>query len=873
MEAQQTPKEDAILRNDEEETNALTNYEDEIESLKEQLRQKTEQNMSLTQKINEISEGKRKGGRTNSMDNTELYGSGKDRVRRKKSLLVTPERSLASTPSKGALTQSLERLENELLDFDPTENDITPQKPSASTKKSIKPLGDPVEESNISESDSYANLEKKMEKDKFLQSIERDTREKKGKRKMTPFPNDITIRRQWVNHQKRKNYTSEAEFSRVIELEPKEIGPTQNVTIVFCEVSHIDSLFLRDPDVVAEAVAMYDDAITKLAKKYSGYEINHDETQYGFAFPSAFIATGFCIALQGALMQIEWPEKLLDMPFCQLHKRKGKMLYRGFRVKMGVNTGETEEPDVDSVYPAGPMTETDLKTATNGPGVWCERDPKTLRTCYYGSVVDHAKESMERAHGGEILISETVYHEVKNLVRTGCYEERVIVVDIDEIEENIAEDDGDESFAYDIHVRRLVPLALKHRKFKEIAPKWSLNEIELELKHRLMCSEYGVDVDAFSSFIGTLESQAAAGNTRILDQDQQEVEPSTAQDVQSDMGFEPTDASISKPISYKELLAKSKEKVDHFRFELSRSKADLTSQKRLYTSLRQDRAELEIELNELKQEMKREAQVATNDIARLNENNSKLTQINRKLIQRFKALQLRAEHQQEKLQENSKQVQLLEGVIRKYDEVSNEKIQLQATSLQEQWEEERRHLYAKVHELNERLELSITSDDLLRENARLRDELQHFRFVCDENVNLHATIGSLEQEAQDLRFENEKLVVKLRHESSTSDPSVSSHHRFFSDSQLDLKRYADVNHPAAKTGTPQKQPLPQQQQQEEEEEGESVLAESLIDDMTISGLENISGLDAISNLSELLKSEKGDIPLEKGPADPSTTVN
>lgn len=86
-------------------------------------------------------------------------------------------------------------------------------------------------------------------------------------------------------------------------------------------------------------------------------------------------------------MQIDWPPILLKLPSGEEEwSDEGECLFRGLRVRMGLHSGIPH----------------------------CEQDQITLRTEYFGPVLDTAARVVSHAIGGQIVISADVYKSIAN---------------------------------------------------------------------------------------------------------------------------------------------------------------------------------------------------------------------------------------------------------------------------------------------------------------------------------------------------------------------------------------------------------------------------------------------------------------------------
>ena len=102
------------------------------------------------------------------------------------------------------------------------------------------------------------------------------------------------------------------------------------------------------------------------------------------AFAHAAQAVEFCLAVQTALLHVDWPEELLQLPHTQEVRDGRQLLWRGLRVRMAVHCGVPVQ----------------------------ERNPLTGGVEYYGAVLEELAAVERCTRGGFIGLSEAVSRQV-----------------------------------------------------------------------------------------------------------------------------------------------------------------------------------------------------------------------------------------------------------------------------------------------------------------------------------------------------------------------------------------------------------------------------------------------------------------------------
>eukprot|EP01091_Cochliopodium_minus_P021251 TRINITY_DN964_c0_g1_i1.p1 TRINITY_DN964_c0_g1~~TRINITY_DN964_c0_g1_i1.p1 ORF type:complete len:866 (-),score=429.95 TRINITY_DN964_c0_g1_i1:46-2262(-) len=206
--------------------------------------------------------------------------------------------------------------------------------------------------------------------------------------------------------------------------------PTGTVTLVFTDVKGSTVQWEKDPETMAKAITIHNKIMRKKLDEYKGYEVKTEGDAFMVAFGDCLNAVKWCLDLQQTLMKEDWPEQLLKNPesITELDSKK-RMIYRGLRVRMGINKGEPS----------------------------AEPDPVTGRMDYFGQMVNQSARVEGIADGGQILISGTVWEDVEPKLK--------------ELGDPIHKDLGThrlKGLNRDTHILQLMPKELEERKFPEI---------------------------------------------------------------------------------------------------------------------------------------------------------------------------------------------------------------------------------------------------------------------------------------------------------------------------------------------------------------------------------------------------------------------
>jgi len=111
--------------------------------------------------------------------------------------------------------------------------------------------------------------------------------------------------------------------------------PSGHMAIVHMAVMDAIELQEWNPDVMAEALEVYDEVLMDNAQRFHAYEISREGDSIAYVFHNALDSINFCLTLQQCMMVSAWPDELLAHPKCA---KEGKV-WRGLRVKMAVHVG------------------------------------------------------------------------------------------------------------------------------------------------------------------------------------------------------------------------------------------------------------------------------------------------------------------------------------------------------------------------------------------------------------------------------------------------------------------------------------------------------------------------------------------------------
>jgi predicted ATPase len=167
---------------------------------------------------------------------------------------------------------------------------------------------------------------------------------------------------------------------------PPVPAPTGRVALVATNVAGGSALWDRDPEATSAALRLASALFKRLLVDHRGYEVRADGERFLVAFPAALAAARFCLDLQEALLEAEWPEALLAIPEAgELTDPEGNVVQRGLRVGMAIHVGQPE----------------------------IIQDDRSRRTEYEGPDVAWVERVVGAVQGGQILLTAEAWGQVE----------------------------------------------------------------------------------------------------------------------------------------------------------------------------------------------------------------------------------------------------------------------------------------------------------------------------------------------------------------------------------------------------------------------------------------------------------------------------
>lgn len=208
------------------------------------------------------------------------------------------------------------------------------------------------------------------------------------------------------------------------------LAPRGLVTLVFTDIEASTNLWERKSSEMELALDLHNTVLREQLLLLGGYEVKTEGDSFMAAFGDTLAAVKWCLSVQERLMNLPWPEALLEHPAAAVVEHDGKPAFRGLRVRMGIHIGR----------PA------------------CHPNPVTGRMDYFGPTVNRAARVADAAHGGQVLVTQWVLQEVAHKLETSLDDPHLV----DLGEHRLKGLDSP------VHIHQILPASLAARTFPTI---------------------------------------------------------------------------------------------------------------------------------------------------------------------------------------------------------------------------------------------------------------------------------------------------------------------------------------------------------------------------------------------------------------------
>lgn len=184
-------------------------------------------------------------------------------------------------------------------------------------------------------------------------------------------------------------------------------APTGMIAIVFTDIKNSTNMWETYPSAMRSAIKLHNDVMRRQLRRIGGYEVKTEGDAFMVSFSTATAALLWCFAVQTQLLEVDWPQEMLNSVNCQpLVDKDNNLIFRGLSVRMGTHWGE-------------PL---------------CEVDPITHRMDYYGPIVNKAARVSACADGGQITVSSDFISEIQRCLET--YPDNNAIIEETNLEED-----------------------------------------------------------------------------------------------------------------------------------------------------------------------------------------------------------------------------------------------------------------------------------------------------------------------------------------------------------------------------------------------------------------------------------------------------
>ena len=173
-------------------------------------------------------------------------------------------------------------------------------------------------------------------------------------------------------------------FNSSMDIQP----PNGCITFLFTDIFGYMNLWEIDGKLMKKSIQLHNKLLKQIIIEYNGYLVKSDSDSFMIAFQTTEAAINSAMNFQERLLNVPWPKKLLEnKEMKETRNEDGNLIFRGFRVRIGINTGEAKETI----------------------------DMLSGRTDYFGKQVNIAAQLTSLTNPGDILITENSYSKIQKL--------------------------------------------------------------------------------------------------------------------------------------------------------------------------------------------------------------------------------------------------------------------------------------------------------------------------------------------------------------------------------------------------------------------------------------------------------------------------
>ncbi|KAJ7484797.1 adenylate cyclase [Mycena galericulata] len=161
--------------------------------------------------------------------------------------------------------------------------------------------------------------------------------------------------------------------------------PIGHVAIVFTDIKGSTHFWEATPSGMITAIHLHNSLLRRCLRTCGGYECKTEGDSFFCVFPTVFAAVWWCLTIQVALLEVAWPQDILECADGkEIYDEQGRLIYGGLSMRIGIHCG-------------APL---------------CLTDPVTNRMDYFGLMVTRAARIASVAAGGQIVCSSDVLNEI-----------------------------------------------------------------------------------------------------------------------------------------------------------------------------------------------------------------------------------------------------------------------------------------------------------------------------------------------------------------------------------------------------------------------------------------------------------------------------
>ena len=202
--------------------------------------------------------------------------------------------------------------------------------------------------------------------------------------------------------------------------------------MVITDIGKWEMLWEDSSIPMVKVMNLYSMTLRREMRRRDGYEVNTEGRMCRVVFQDPLNAIEWCLRLQLALLEVDWPQELLNKPYCSVSKKEDGIIRRGLLVAM-VWTFSLSRFFFSFFFFSSDsscflFSSTPQGVSTGIPNITL--NPVSNRPEYTGSMVIKTASICKLAQYGQVLVADSTLKLVESTVRSELFDIRPKITEV-----------------------------------------------------------------------------------------------------------------------------------------------------------------------------------------------------------------------------------------------------------------------------------------------------------------------------------------------------------------------------------------------------------------------------------------------------------